>query len=361
MEPEALQQVDRTWVIYKKRKYSYFAGCDYFRLSSHPSVLRAFQRGLKRYGLSVAASRMTTGNHLVYRELERELAGYFGSPDALVAPAGYMTNVIVAQALKGTFSGAVIDEKAHPSLQDAARFLECAIYKFKHCDSRDLKSVLGRAGGNPILLTDGLFSQGGQIAPLREYLRATKGMILLDDAHGAGVLGKTGRGTPEYAGVGTKRIIQTLTLSKAFGAHGGAILCDVELRDKMVGSSPMFAGSTPMLLPVASAAIQGVRLLRNNAALRKRLVNNVAYAKSVLRQRGFLLPENPAPILSIVPESEARAAELKKRLIANRVFPSFIRYPGGAPNGYFRFVISSEHSRLQIDGLLEALAEGIKI
>ena len=111
-----------------------------------------------------------------------------------------------------------------------------------------------------------------------------------------------------------------------------------------------------MVLPLASAAIQGLKLLRKNSALRERLTENVVYAKSILRKRGFTLPETPAPIISITPENEEVVAELKRRLILNKIYPSFIRYPGGPKNGYFRFVVSSEHSRSQIDGLLEALS-----
>ena len=111
----------------------------------------------------------------------------------------------------------------------------------------------------------------------------------------------------------------------------------------------------PAHLPAASAAIQGVKILRNNAALRERFVANVVYAKSFLKAQGLTQPNTPAPIISVVPESQEQGAELKKRLFANRVFPSFIRYPGGPKNGYFRFVISSEHSRSQIDSLLNSL------
>src|SRR5690349_13661652 len=111
-EPEPLQQIDRTYVRYQGRKLSYFSGCDYFRLSSHPRVLAAFAEGAKRYGVSVAASRMTTGNHLLYEELEGRLAKFFGTPAAVLIGSGYLTNMAVAQAVAGNFSHALIDERA---------------------------------------------------------------------------------------------------------------------------------------------------------------------------------------------------------------------------------------------------------
>src|SRR5712664_1592648 len=122
-EPEPLQQVERTFVRFRGRKLSYFSGCDYFRLSSHPQVIAALKEGVEKYGLNVAASRLTTGNHVLYEQLEQRLAGFFGAENALLVSGGYATNLIVAQALAGSFSHAIVDEKAHPSLWDAARVL----------------------------------------------------------------------------------------------------------------------------------------------------------------------------------------------------------------------------------------------
>src|SRR5438445_5952373 len=124
-EPEPLQQVERTYVRFRKRKLSYFSGCDYFRLASHPEVIAALKEGVTKYGLNVAASRLTTGNHVLYGELEKRLAAFFDAESALLVSGGYVTNLIVAQALGGNFSHAIVDEKAHPSLSDAARLLDC--------------------------------------------------------------------------------------------------------------------------------------------------------------------------------------------------------------------------------------------
>ncbi|HZM02664.1 MAG TPA: pyridoxal phosphate-dependent aminotransferase family protein, partial [Candidatus Saccharimonadales bacterium] len=253
-EPEPLQQIERTRVLYRNRKLSYFAGCDYFRLSSHPKVMRAVATGLKKYGLNVAASRLTTGNHVLYAKLEAALSRFFGAPAALLIGNGYATNCVVAQALRDDFTHVVIDAKAHPSLRDASRFFNAPVLEFQHRDAQDLARVLAGAGRHvkPILLTDGV-STLGELAPLAEYLKilGPSGFILVDDAHGAGVLGKTGRGTPEAAGVSRQRIIQTTTLSKAFGVYGGVILSARSLREKMVAGSSVLAGSTPLPLPLA--------------------------------------------------------------------------------------------------------------
>lgn len=357
--PEPLQQIDRTYVRAGKRKLSYFAGCDYFRLASHPKVLRALNDGVKKYGLNVAASRMTTGNHELYGKLEKSLAQFFGSETALLVSNGYVTNIIVAQALAGNFSHVLIDEKAHPSLADAATFLGCPIVKFKNCDTEDLSRAISRIGKNtnPILLTDGMFSHDGSITPLRSYLKILPrdSVMLVDDAHGAGTLGKTGQGAVESEAVPRKRVIQTITLSKAFGVYGGAILCSRSLREKILAKSGMFVGSTPLPLPLANAALASLKILRSDKSLKRRLAENVSYVKTSSANAGLEICATPSPIIAVIPESNREANTLKARCLANGVFPSFIKYYGGPENGYFRFAISSEHTKKQLDDLLKAL------
>jgi 7-keto-8-aminopelargonate synthetase-like enzyme len=357
--PEPLQQIDRTYVRVGKRKLSYFAGCDYFRMSSHPKVLRALNDGVKKFGLNVAASRMTTGNHELYGKLEKALANFFGSKSAVIVSNGYVTNLIVAQALAGEFSHVVMDEKVHPSLLDAAQFFDCPILKFKHRDTEDLSRVVSRIGKNtkPILLADGIFSNDGSLTPLKSYLKILPrdSMLLIDDAHGAGTLGKTGKGSIEREGISRKRVIQTITLSKAFGIYGGGILCSRDLREKILAKSRMFGGSTPLPLPLANAALTGVHLLRTDKSFRKRFVRNADYVKGQLRKAGLKIAPSPSPIVAIFPKSNREAAQLKIRCLANGVFPSFIKYHGGPKNGYFRFAISSEHTKAQLDALIKAL------
>ncbi|MBI3851763.1 MAG: aminotransferase class I/II-fold pyridoxal phosphate-dependent enzyme [Verrucomicrobia bacterium] len=358
-EPAPLQQVNRTYVCQRGRTLSYFGGCDYFRLGSHPAVLAALRGGLQRYGLNVAASRLTTGNHRLYELLEAKLAQFFGVESALLASNGYLPNLMVAQALAGEFSHALIDELAHGSLVDAAQFLDCPIVKFKHRDANDVARHVRRLGKNTklIMLTDGMFSHNGSIAPLKSYLDTlpANAALLVDDAHGAGVLGKNGRGTAEHAGIATDRIIQTITLSKAFGVYGGAVLGTTALRKKIVARSRVVVGNTPLPLPLANAALESLEILRTDRSLLRRLATNTQYVKLALRKVGLPVGETHSPIVAIIPRRAADGVRLKRQLLAHRIFPSFIRYPGGPKNGYFRFTISSEHSRKQLDDLVEAL------
>ena len=360
-EPEPLQQIERTYVRFHRRKLSYFAGCDYHRLASHPRVLAALRRGAERYGLNVAASRLTTGNHLLYGELETQLARFFAAETATLVASGYATNLVAAQALAGNFSHALLDGSTHPSLADAARFLDCPVLKFRHADPADLAASVRRCGPQArlLLLTDGMFSRDGAVAPLKEYLAAlpSDARLLVDDAHGAGVLGRTGRGTLEHAGVNRRRIIQTVTLSKAFGVYGGAILGSPKLRRRILDRSHLFAGSTPLPLPLVAAALQAVRLLQSDSRFKQRLDNNATFVKIALRAAGLAVPQNPGPIVALMPSHERAVATVRNTLLEAGIYPPYIHYPGGPSGGYFHFVISSAHSRRQLEGLVGVLGK----
>ena len=356
---EPLQQVRRTYVRHEGQTLSYFSGCDYFRLSSHPRIVRAVKDGLSRYGLNVAASRITTGNHELYVRLEKQLAGFFRSESALLTSTGYMTNLVVAQALAGQFSHALMDERAHVALKDAAQFLNCPVLSFKHRDVASFGIALVRCGigARPLVLTDGMFSHDGSVAPLSEYLKLLPrdGLLVVDDAHGAGVLGKTGGGAVELQGASRKRVVQCVTLSKAFGVYGGAIVCSRKLRARLE-ASPAFVGSTPLPLPLANAALESVAVLRADRKLRARLNENACFVKSSLRAAGLNLPDQPGPIIPLRFGKASEIAKLKSALLEAKIFPPLIHYSGAPTGGYYRFVISSEHAPAQLRGLILALS-----
>ena len=358
---EPLQQVDRVFVRWRRRRLVYFGGCDYYRLASHPRVLAAVRRVLKAFGLNVAASRKTTGNHALYEELERELARFFHAERAVLVSNGYLTNLAVAQAFAGEFTHALMDARSHASLADAAFTLEAKVVPFAHRDAADFKRQLRKLGkgARPIVLTDGMFSHDGSVAPLAEYLALlpANGALLVDDAHGAGVLGRTGRGTPSHGGVRDARVIQTVTLSKAFGAFGGAILGTRAVGEAILAKSRCFTGATPVPLPLAAGALESLRMFRAQPSLQTRLHTNAAWLKERLRAGGMKLPDAPGPIVPVIPASPQAAARLKKRLLAAGIHPPFIRYPGGPEGGYFRFVVSSEHTRGHLTALAKALTE----
>ena len=361
---ETFQQIGRTYVRWRGRKLSYFGGCDYFRLASHPRVLRAVETGVRKFGLGVSASRRTTGNHVLYLQLEKELARFFGAEAALLVSGGYVTGQVATQALAGEFTHALMDEYSHLALLDAVQVPGCPVIRFKHADAIDLGRRLRQLGRNarPIVLTDGMFAYNGSTAPLAAYLKLlpARGLLLVDDAHGAGTLGRTGKGTVEVEGVSRRQVIQCVTLSKAFGVYGGALLCSQKMREHIVAHSHLFTGSTPLPLPLAYAALEALRVLKTDKGLRRRLRANVQYVRQALRKAGIDVPDTPGPVVSIFPKSPREAAQLKQQLLAAGILPPYLNYPGGPVKGYFRFVISSEHSRGQLGGMVRALKKSLQ-
>ncbi len=355
-----LQQVDRTRVLWRGHQLIYFGGCDYFRLASHPAVLRAMRDGLKKFGLNVSASRKTTGNHALYEKLERHLARFFGSESAVLVSNGYITNLAVAQALAGEFTHVLLDAKAHASLQDAAPMFGAKVIRFLHRDAAALAQALRRLrhGAMPVVLTDGMFSHDGSIAPLADYLKLLPraGCILVDDAHGAGVLGKRGQGSMEFAGVGRDRIIQTITLSKAFGVYGGAVLASRDVCEYITERSRLFTGNTPLPLPLAAAALKSLELFRIGKTMRRRLTQNVQWAKNSLGKSALPVSDTPSPIIAVMPHDDWHARRLRHVLLEAGIYPSLIRYPGGPESGYFRFALSSEHTPMQLGQLVKVLS-----
>ena len=359
IEPEPLQMVGENEIRWRNRALVYFSGCDYFRLSRHPKVALAARAALAEDGLSVAASRVTTGNHNIYARLETELTAFFGAESALVLPDGYLAPMAVAQALAGEFSHAFIDEFAHAALRDASTMLDCPVTTIKHRDVSAMARALSKCGprARPIILTDGMFAHDGSVAPLSEYLKIlpSHGKILVDDAHGAGVLGTGGQGSLEHEGVSRKKIIQCATLSKAFGVYGGVVLCTRAVREQIITRSHVFAGTTPLPLPLAGAAITALKILRSEPVRRKNLSQNVSYLRNELRRSSWKIPETPGPIVRLPLMAAARAADLKRRLIAVGMYPPFLKYGQASAAGYFRFVISSQHTRAQLDKLASVL------
>lgn len=349
---EPLQQVDRTYVLWRGRKLSYFGGCDYLRMSSHPQVLKAAQEGLESFGLNVAASRRTTGNHIIYERLEAATRSFFKAQSAILVSNGYLTNIVAAQGLKGQIKHAFIDERAHSSVYDALMFLGCPHTPFLHCNAADLRGKLraGRVKGEQVaVLTDGMFANDGSIPPLKEYQIALgdKGLLWVDDAHAAGILGKSGRGSLELAGLNRGNVIQTITFSKSFGAFGGAVLCDAETGAAIIRKSAVLSGNTPIPPPLANAALSALTQLRKAPEIRDRLWRNV---RQFWEQMAWS-PKSFSPIIGVCgPKTEA----LRRELLQTEIHPPLIQY-GGPAKSYYRFAISSEHTPEQIHNLTRAL------
>jgi 8-amino-7-oxononanoate synthase len=359
MLSKPLQQIDRTFALWENRKLSYFGGCDYYRLSSHPAILAAAQTAIEKQGLNVSASRSTTGNHLLYERLEQELGQFFQVESAALLSNGYLANLALGQALAGEFSKVFIDEQAHSSLKDAASFLKCPAINYKHRDGHELRHLLRKEPSDAkcLIMTDGVFSCSGALAPLGHYLEILRenDWLWVDDAHGAGVLGPNGRGALEELGASSPRVIQTVTLSKALGVCGGAVLGPRQIVELVQEKSGIFSGNTPLPLPLAAAGLEALKIIGNDSAMRRRLRQNTLFVKSTLAKQGLSFEASPAPIFSI-PFIERNGREkTTAELIRLAIYPSCIQYPGGPREGFFRFSISSEHTSRQLENLVQAL------
>lgn len=356
--PTPLPRVNATQVMFHRRRLDYFAGCDYLGMAHHPAVREAMVQAARSSGMGVSASRKTTGNHPIYLALEASIESFFGAPRALLASTGYTANLIVAQALADRFSDVFLDERSHPSLRDAARFLGGRLRPFRHRDPEHLvrlqRSLPPRA--RPVVLTDGVFARDGAVAPLLEYRRILRpeAWLWVDDCHGAGVLGANGRGSLELEGIDRGRLIQVITLSKTFGAHGGAVLAEDEIVDAILARSDCHAGSTPPAIPIAAAAKAAIDFCRADPGRRERLAEITVRFKSRLLGCGILDELTPGPIFPIEATPE-RAVRLREILLENRIFPPWIQYPGGPRNGYFRFALCSEHADPVVNRLGNAL------
>jgi len=354
--PLEFSGVNEVW--HRGRKLVHFSGCDYFRLARDARLAAAARKTLAETGLNVSASRLTTGNRVIYLQLEAALTKFFRAEAALALSDGYLAPLAAAQALAGEFTHAFVDEQSHSALLDAARMLDCPVQKFPHRNAVALEKMLARSSrrARPIILTDGMFSYDGAVVPLREYLKILprKGMILVDDAHGVGVLGRTGKGTLEHEGVGRERIIQCATLSKAFGAFGGVVLSSRTLQWKIMAQSRSLMGATPLPPPLAGAALESLKILSRDSERRKKLFSNLSWLRRALRAAGWEISETPGPLVRLPDLSEAEAGRLSRLLFTAGIYPPFIRY-GAATRGAFRFVISSEHTRTQLQTLADVL------
>lgn len=360
---EVLRASDPTHVIWRGRRLSYFGGCDYLRLGWDPRIRDRLRRAVDGGELGVAASRGTTGNRAAYERVEREIARFFQAEAAVLVPAGYLADLVVGQGMAGRFSHVVIDGRAHPALQDAARCLGGTVRRFRHRSPADLRSVVGRFTGAErlIVLTDGRFGHDGSLAPLPDYqaVLPASAWFLVDDAHAVGVLGDRGRGSLEHWVLARDRIIQTVTFSKAFGVFGGAVLASRAVCDAVMHRSRAWGGSTPLPLPWLEALAESLRILRREGRqLRAALARNTAQVRARCARQGAALPGD-GPIFRIAPRDGAAARRLSRMLLEAGIYPPRIRYPAGSREEYFRLVVSAAHTPAQLDALADCLARAL--
>lgn len=338
----------------------YFGGTNYFGLSYEDEVILAAQEGLIKWGISSAGSRETTGSAKVHLELENRLCEFLERDNVVTCCSGYMVNLILLQALSGEYDVCLLDQNAHCSVKNAVTGAAMPLATFENDNIKDLESRLKQCqteGKKALICTDGVYASGA-LAPLGSYQELAakwNAAIVVDDAHGVGVLGKKGKGTLEQLGLPSDYVFQTGTLSKAFGCFGGFGAGDEPLSQLVSTRSEAYVGSTPLPAAIASAAIASIDIVSNNSDLRKSLNRNTKLLKSGLSSLGISIEDSPAPIAMFVLGTRDYNRKIHRKLLEKKILVPYNFYPGGPKDGFFRMVVTARHSPDQIRRVLETL------
>lgn len=340
-----------------------FSSNDYLGLSTHPRVIEAAREALDRHGAGSGASRLVSGNLELYEELESKLARIKNAEAALIFPSGYHANLGLIPALVGPEDAIVVDRLAHASLVDGARLSRARLQVFPHNDAAALGRILQRnTGGKALVLTESVFSMDGDVAPADELLRVCErnsALLIIDDAHGFGVIGKTGRGVQESFSLASAHLIVMGTLSKAMGGVGGYVVGSRVLRDFLINHARTLIYTTalpPATVAAASAALQVAFEGRESPALHARLRRNIETLGAGLRERGYEVLEEATAILPIVIGEDEATLKIAGELYEKGLFAPAIRpptVPGGTAR--IRISLSALHEREDIERLLAAL------
>jgi 8-amino-7-oxononanoate synthase len=333
---------------------------NYLGLSVHPIVTEAAVTAARKYGTGASASRLMSGNCDLYTELESKIAKVKETEAALVFGSGYLANIGTIPVLAGDGDLILSDALNHASLIDGCRLSHATKQIYRHCDIEHLESLLTQSTKfrRRLIVTDGIFSMDGDIAPLPEICELADrydAMVMVDDAHSFGVLGEKGGGTVEHFGLENRGVIQMGTLSKAVGGLGGYVAGSADLINFLVNRARSFiftTGLPPATLAAASAALD---VIRSTPELRRRLSSNVLLLKNALLEKGFQLLPSETQILPLILGAADVASRFAEVLLSHGVYAPAIR-PPTVPEGTSRLRLSVIASHTPED--LEIAVEG---
>lgn len=348
------------YIISNGKKYSYFAGNNYLGLAGHADIKAAVIRAVEKYGVNFSASRHTTGTADIHLELESSLASFKGKDDAVVFASGYQGNSILLEILKGSYSTIFIDQSAHASIISAIPADAARVMYYDHCDAEHLDYLLDyNREPNPLIVTDGIFPLTGEIAPLGSIYTVVKrhdGLLVVDDAHSTGVLGATGKGTPEHFNLPSDdKIFQTETMSKALGGYGGFISGSKHLTETIRERSATYQASTALPPPIAAAGIASLAILKANPELRQKLLDKAWRLREDIIALDFNTTQYRTPIIPVIFEDRDKARGLSIFLEENGLIAPFMNYPVRKEMHQIRIAVSVSHTEDQIGQLLELL------
>lgn len=350
-------------------RYLYFGGTSYLGLAAHAEVIEAGCDAMRRYGVHSATTRARIGTNPPVRDVEQRAAEFFGRETSFYFNSGYVANHIMAAALAEDAEAILVDAGAHYCILEAAASARLPVLPFPRRDAEGLGKALG-AHRRVLVMADAVCPSTGQTAPVRDYLEVLSSceqvVLLLDDAHGFGVLGPHGRGLLDELGY-WDRVNQSAgnegpqlavcgTLAKALGGFGGIIPGSSGFVERMRTSSHYFDGASAPASAVAGASAKALELVMRDPSLRARLQENAAHLRRGLQELGLTVPDTGTAHMGVGIGSAANMQRLYEELKARGILVPYVgRYTGLPEEGVLRFAVFQSHSSAQIDTLLGEL------
>jgi 8-amino-7-oxononanoate synthase len=340
-----------------------FCSNDYLGLANHPEVISAFKQGAEMYGVGSGASHLINGHSSAHHALEEELADFVGRPRALLFSTGYMANLGVLTALVGSGDVVMQDRLNHASLIDAGLLSGARCQRYLHADTKSLQEHLVKfksKQGRRLIVTDGVFSMDGDLAPLPELANIAKqedAWLMVDDAHGLGVLGKSGRGTVNHFQLNNEQVpILMGTLGKAFGTFGAFVAGSEALIETLIQQARSYIYTTALPAAVAAATSASLHLLQSESWRREKLNSLIEQFRDGASELGLNLMDSSTPIQPVLLGSVKATLAVSEALYQQGLFVSAIR-PPTVPEGSarLRITFSASHTEEQVDQLLAAL------
>ena len=337
---------------------------NYLGLADHPVLIAAAKEALDSHGFGMASVRFICGTQDIHKELEAALTKFLGTEDTILYPSCFDANGGLFETLLGAEDAVISDELNHASIIDGVRLCKAQRYRYKNSDMADLETQLQAAEGARfrLIATDGVFSMDGTIANLKgicDLAEKYDAMVMVDDAHAAGFIGKTGRGTPEYCGVQGRVDVITGTLGKALGgASGGYTSGRKEIVALLRQRSRPYLFSNTVAPPIVAASLKVLELLTSSTELRDKLEGNTKYFRAALTERGLTIKAGTHPIVPIMLGDAALSQKFAARMLERGVYVIGFFYPV-VPHGTARVrtQVSAAHSRKELEHAVNAFAE----
>lgn len=355
-----------SWLIVDGQRVLNFCSNNYLGLANHPRLIVAAKAALDRYGIGPGAVRTIAGTMTLHEELEAKLAAFKGVEATISLQSGFVANTGVIPALVDKDDVIITDALNHASIIDGVRLARAGRKIYAHADIFDLRVKLAEAraeGANHVLvITDGVFSMDGDIAPLDRIVDAAdefEAMVMVDDAHGEGVLGRGGRGIVDHFGLHGRVEVEVGTMSKAFGVMGGYVAGPRALIDWLRQRARPFLFSSAVTPPDAAACLASIEILEGSTELVDRLWSNAARFKEAMSSAGFDIGHSETPITPVMLGDEKVAQEFSRRLFDEQaVFAQAIAYPTvQLGTARIRVMISAAHSEEDLAYGAAAFAE----